>query len=36
MTVTIVILLLGALLIYGGWTDRNIVALVRGDNTVTK
>ncbi len=36
MTVTLVILLLGSLLIYAGWTNRSVLALIRGDNTVTK
>ena len=29
-------ILFGALLIYGGWTDKSIAALARGDNTVRK
>jgi hypothetical protein len=36
VTLTILILLVGSLLIYGGWTNRNIVALIRGDNSVSK
>ena len=36
MTLPVILLLAGSLLIYGGWTNRNILALLRGDNTVPK
>lgn len=36
MTVAAAMILFGALLIYGGWTNRSVWALARGDNTVTK
>ena len=29
-------ILFGALLIYGGWKNRSIAALARGDNTTRK
>ena len=36
MTVSAAMILFGALLIYGGWKDLSISALVRGDNTTSK
>ena len=36
MTITMILVLFGALLIYAGWTNRNVIALLKGDNTVTK
>lgn len=36
MTVAYAMILFGALLIYGGWTNKSISALARGDNTQAK
>lgn len=36
MSVTISMVLLGALLVYGGFTNRSVWALARGDSTVAK
>lgn len=36
MTVPAIMILLGSLLLYGGWTNRSVWALARGDNTVSK
>ena len=36
MSISFAMILFGALLIYGGWTDKSIAALARGDNTVGK
>lgn len=36
MTISWGMILLGAALIYGGWTNRSVFSLLRGDNTVVK
>jgi HAMP domain-containing protein len=36
VTITLLLILFGALLIYAGWTNRNVIELLRGDNTVSK
>ena len=36
MTVSFAMILLGSILIYGGWTNRSVAALARGDNTQPK
>lgn len=36
MTLVFAMILFGALLIYGGWTNRSIWALARGDAAVVK
>lgn len=36
MTITMVILLGGSLLIYGGWTNRSVMDLIKGDNSIVK
>lgn len=36
MSVSLAMILFGALLIYGGWTNKSVAALARGDNTVAK
>lgn len=36
MSITAAMILFGGLLIYGGWTNRSVWALARGDNTVPK
>lgn len=36
MSISMAMILFGAMLIYGGWTDKSIGALARGDNTVAK
>jgi hypothetical protein len=36
MSVAFALLLFGTMLIYGGWTNRSIWSLARGDNTVAK
>ena len=36
MTVSFGMILLGAILVYGGWTNRSVWALARGDNTQPK
>lgn len=36
MSISFAMILFGAMLIYGGWTDKSIAALARGDNTVAK
>ena len=36
MSISFAMILFGALLIYGGWTNRSISALARGDNTQPK
>lgn len=36
MTVTFGMIFVGALLVYGGWTNRSVWALARGDNTTPK
>ena len=33
MTITVAMILVGLLLIYGGWTSKRITALLRGDNS---
>ncbi len=36
MTVAFGMVFVGGLLVYGGWTNRSVWALARGDNTVAK
>ena len=36
MSVSFGMILFGALLVYGGWKDKSISALARGDNSVAK
>lgn len=36
MSLTLGMILFGGLLIYGGWTNRSVWALARGDDTVQK
>lgn len=36
MSVSLAMILLGGMLIYGGWTNRSIWALARGDNQTAK
>lgn len=36
MTVTFGMIFVGGLLIYGGWTNRSVWALARGDNATPK
>lgn len=36
MSLSFAMILFGALLVYGAWTDKSIAALARGDNTVRK
>lgn len=36
MTIKLGMILVGALLLYGGWTNRDIRSLIFGDNTVAK
>ena len=36
MSISFGMILFGALLIYGGWTNKSVAALARGDNTTPK
>lgn len=36
MSIVIAMILFGSILIYGGFTNRSVIALSRGDNTVAK
>ena len=36
MTLPAILILFGAMLLYGGWTNKSVWALARGDNTVSK
>lgn len=36
MAVAFGMILFGAMLVYGGWTNRSVWALARGDNTTAK
>lgn len=36
MSISFAMILFGALLVYGGWKNKSIAALARGDSTVTK
>ena len=36
MSLSFAMILFGALLVYGGWTDKSIAALARGDNQTPK
>jgi hypothetical protein len=36
VSVAFAMILFGALLVYGGWTNRSVWSLVRGDNTQVK
>ena len=36
MTLTMAMLLFGALLVYAGWTNRSVGTLLRGDNSAAQ
>lgn len=36
MTLPAIIILFGAMVLYGGWTNRSVWALARGDNQTPK
>lgn len=36
MSISFAMILFGSLLVYGGWKNKSIGALARGDNTVAK
>jgi len=36
VTITVAMILFGAILVYGGWTNRSVWALARGDNSQPK
>ena len=36
MTLALVLFLIGTLVVYAGWTNKNVKALISGDNTVSK
>lgn len=36
MSIALAMIVFGGILVYGGWTNRSVSALARGDNSVAK